>query len=190
MPVPRVRFVENGDKHRWNILQEIFRFDTIEESRVLTEFVRHLVNDEVAAGRERIVSFLQERPLLFDLEDAERDAGKDVIAMGDAVARQFVGQVRSISIDDVHAPIVRELPAQVVRESAVQFKKKELRIWRHASRDLARVHAFTRTVFGDNAWSSEIHFLGDPLHERSRAGNNGGNLKWPLQESLEKEGAH
>ena len=42
--------------------------------------------------RERVVRFLEESAFLFDLENAERNAGKDVIALRDAAASQFLRQ--------------------------------------------------------------------------------------------------
>ena len=67
--VPRSRLLENGDEHRRNILEEIFGLGVIENGGVLPQFVSHLINDEAAAGRERIVAFLQERPFLVDLRE-------------------------------------------------------------------------------------------------------------------------
>src|SRR6266542_6280831 len=65
-----------------------------------------------------------------------------------------------------------------------------MRIRSHPSRDLARVHAFTRTVLSDHARLAEIHFAGDAFHERFRAGNNRCDLKRPLQKTLKKQCTH
>ena len=65
-----------------------------------------------------------------------------------------------------------------------------MRIRSHPSRDLARVHAFTRAVLGDHARLAEIHFAGDPFHERFRAGNDRRDLKRPLQKTLKKQSTH
>ena len=84
--VARLRFLKNGDEHRRNILQTILRFRAIEKGGVLPEFVRHLVNNEGAAGAQRVVGILEESAFLLDLENAERNAGEDVIALRNAAA--------------------------------------------------------------------------------------------------------
>src|SRR5712691_4331117 len=94
-----------GDEHRRDILQEIFRVRALEKFGVLLQLVRHLINDETAAGRERVMRFLQERAFLVDLEDAERDAGKDVIAMRETAAREFLWQPGRVSVHHMDAPI-------------------------------------------------------------------------------------
>src|SRR2546421_8070386 len=71
--------VKHRDKHRRDILQKIFRFVALENGGVLPQFIGDLVNDEFAAGFERVVRFSQQRALLVDLENAERDAGENVI---------------------------------------------------------------------------------------------------------------
>ena len=86
MAVPRLSLLKNGDEHRRNILQTILGFRAVEKGGVLPEFVRHLVNDEGAAGTKGVVCILEQSAFLFDLENAEGDAGKDVIALRDAAA--------------------------------------------------------------------------------------------------------
>ena len=66
--------------------------DAIEKGGVLPQLVRHLINDEAAAGRERVVCLLEQGALLFDLENAERNAGNDVVAVCDSGAGQFLRQ--------------------------------------------------------------------------------------------------
>ena len=41
--------MKNGDEHRRNILQKIFRFRLVEKRGVLLQLVRHLINNEAAA---------------------------------------------------------------------------------------------------------------------------------------------
>ena len=122
-PFRRLSFLENGDEHRRNILQAILRFGAIEKGGVLPKLVRHLVNDEGAAGPERVVSVLEKGAFLFDLENAERDAGEDVIALRDAAAAQLLGEAGGVAIDDVDARIVGKLPLEVARESADPVRK-------------------------------------------------------------------
>ena len=55
MAVPRLRFLKDGDEHRRNILQTIFRFGAIEKGGVLPEFICHLINDEGAARAQRLI---------------------------------------------------------------------------------------------------------------------------------------
>ena len=61
--IARLRFLENRDEHRRNILQEILRLGAIEQGGVLPEFVRDLVDDEGAAIGQRIVGFLEQGAL-------------------------------------------------------------------------------------------------------------------------------
>src|ERR1051325_8437781 len=59
-----VGFLKDGDEHGRDILQEIFGLHAVEQFGVLLQLVRDLVNDEAAAGRERVMSFSQERAFL------------------------------------------------------------------------------------------------------------------------------
>src|SRR6202008_4466011 len=83
MPVPPVHLMKNRNEHRWNILEKILRLRPIEERGMLAQFVRDLINDEVAAVRERFIRFRQQGAFLFDFENAERDTGKNVVAVRD-----------------------------------------------------------------------------------------------------------
>src|SRR5215471_3851302 len=186
----QLALLENSDEHRRNILQEIFRLGVLEKGGVLFQFVCHLINDETAAGRERIMCFLQKRAFLIDLENTKRDAGKNVIAFGNAAALQFAGQRGRIAMDHVQTWIAGKLPFKVACERRIELEQEQMRIRAHSSRDLARMHAFTWTVLRDHAGLAEIHFAGDAFHQRFRAGDDRRNLKWPLQEALEKQHTH
>src|SRR5437899_7373738 len=85
---------------------------------------------------------------------------------------------------------MRKLPLQIPSERRVQLKQEQMRIPRQTSRDLARVHAFTRTIFCNHSPLAEIHLAGDAFHQCFRAGNNRRDLKWTLQKSFEEQGAH
>ena len=50
MAIPPVHLVEDGDKHRRNILENVLRLSPIEKRGVLPELVRDLVNNESAAA--------------------------------------------------------------------------------------------------------------------------------------------
>ena len=52
-----MHFMENRDEHRRNILQEIFRLGALEKRGVLAQLIRHLIDDEIAALRERFIRF-------------------------------------------------------------------------------------------------------------------------------------
>src|SRR4051812_26093885 len=96
--IPPARLVKYGDEHRRNILEHVFGFRPVENRGVLSKLVGHLIDDEPAAVRERFVSFLQERAFLFDLENAERDPGQDVIALWNSAPLQFFRQLRGVAI--------------------------------------------------------------------------------------------
>ncbi len=185
-----IRFAKNSDEHRRNILQKIFRFRLVEKSSVLFQLIRHLINDETAARFERVVRLLQKLPFLFDLENAERNAGENVIAITDAAARQYFRQRGSISVKNMDARVAGKLPAQIAGERGIEFEEQKFRIRAHAAGDLARVHAFTRPVFGDDAGTTEIDLFGDAFDQGLGTGNNGSDLKGPLQESLKEQNAH
>ena len=53
MAVPPIYLMEDGDKHRWNILQDILGLRAIEQGRVLPELVRDLIDDERRRGVRR-----------------------------------------------------------------------------------------------------------------------------------------
>ena len=86
MAIPPVHLVEDGDKHRRNILEDVLGLGSIEKSGVLPELVGDLVNNESAAIGQRFIGFFEQGPLLFDLENAEWDSRKDVIAARNAAA--------------------------------------------------------------------------------------------------------
>ena len=190
MAIPRLRLLKNRDEHRRNILQTILRFGAIEKGGVLPEFVRHLVNDEGAARPERVVRILEQSAFLLDLENAEGDAGENVIALRDAAARELLGETGGVAIDDVDARIIGELPLEVARKGGIEFEEEQLRIGIHPRGQLARMDAFARTVLGDYARLAEIHLARHPLHKRLGAGDDGGDLKRLLQKPFEKQCAH
>src|SRR6266403_3116592 len=104
---------------------------------MLLQFICHLINDEAAARRQCVVCFLEKRTFLIDLENAERNARKNIIAFGDASPLQFVRQARRVSMDNVHAPIPGKLSFQIASESLIQLKQEQMRIWTHAPSYLA-----------------------------------------------------
>src|SRR5215831_16889540 len=129
-------FVKHGDKHRRDILQKIFRFVALENGGVLPQLIGDLVDDELAIRLERIVRLAQQRALLLDLENAERNAGENVIARSESAAFQLVRQGGCIAMNHMHAPIACKLPFQCSRERRVKFKQEQMRIQSHSSRDL------------------------------------------------------
>ena len=80
------------DKHWRDILQKIFRFVALENGGVLPQLVGDLVNDKLAVRLQRIVRFSQQRALLLNLENAERNAGENVIARSEPAPFQLVRQ--------------------------------------------------------------------------------------------------
>src|SRR5437763_17165553 len=75
-------FAENSDKHRRNVLQEIFGLGLRRKiDCMLAQFVCHLINNEGAAGGESVVGFTQEITLFFILENAEWNSGDDVVTV-------------------------------------------------------------------------------------------------------------
>src|SRR6478735_2684707 len=83
-------FVKHRDKHRWDILQKIFRFGALANGGVLPQCIGDLVNDKLAVRLKRIVRLSQQCALLLDLENAERNAGKNVIARSEPATFQLV----------------------------------------------------------------------------------------------------
>jgi len=164
-PRQRQPALKNSDEHWRDILQEVFRFRMLEKCGVLLQFVGDLINDETAARRERIIRFSQERAFLVDLENAERNSGKDIVAASDAATFELVRQRSCITMDHMHARIARELPLKSARERRVELEQEQMRIRIHPARDLARVHAFTRAVLGDHTRLAKIHFAGDAFHQ-------------------------
>src|SRR6476659_6318588 len=83
-------FVKHRDKHWRDILQKIFRFGALENVDVLPQLIGDLVNDKLPVRLKRIVRLSQQCALLRDLENAERNAGKNVIARSEPAAFQLV----------------------------------------------------------------------------------------------------
>src|ERR1700680_4605620 len=111
--VAAVRFLKNRDEHGRNVLQEIFGLGAIENFSVLPQFVRDLINDKSTAGRERVVSLLEQSALFVDLQNAKRDAGNDIITRLDATFAQFQWQVSGVVVNDIDPRIVSELTLQI-----------------------------------------------------------------------------
>src|SRR2546422_9828334 len=185
--IARIRLVKNGDEHRRNILQKIFRLRFVEESGVLFQLIRHLINNKTAAGIQRVVRFLEKASLLADLENAERNSGKNVIAMADASPRALVGQGGRIRMENMHARVVRKLPAEIARKSSIEFEEQEFRVRPQAARDFARMHTLARSVLGDDARTTKIYFVRHALDQRLGARDNGSDLKWALQKSFKEQ---
>src|SRR6266705_6145108 len=133
-------FVKNSDEHRRYVLQKIFRFGVLEQGGVLLQFIGHLINDETAARRERVMCFTQERTFLVDLKDAEWNAGKDVIAASNPAAFRLVWQRSCIPVNHMHTPIPGKLALQVARERPVELEQEQLRIRTHPAGDLSGMH--------------------------------------------------
>src|SRR6516225_5641499 len=85
-------FVKHRDKHWRDILQKIFRFVALENGGVLLQLIRDLVNNKFPIRLQRIVCLSQQSALLLNLENAERNAGENVIARSEAAALQLVRQ--------------------------------------------------------------------------------------------------
>src|SRR4029453_2911532 len=180
-------FVKHRDKHWRDILQEIFRFVALENGGVLPQLIGDLVNDKLAVRLKRIVRLSQQCALLLDLENAERNAGENVIAPSESAAFQLVRQRGRIAMNHMHASIACKLPFQCPCQRRVEFKQEQMRIRCHPSRDLSRVPAFAWAVLRDHARLGEIHFAGDTFHHRLRTGYNRGDLEGTLQKTLEKK---
>src|SRR6185295_7788900 len=144
----------------------------VEKSGVLFQLVGHLIDDEAAAGFERVVRLLEQVALFVDLENAKRNSGNNVVAMFPSQALQFVGQRGSVGVENVNAMIIGKLPAEIAREGGIEFEQEQLRIPAHATNDLARMYTFTRTVFGNDTGAGEINFGGDAVNQRLGTGNN------------------
>ena len=69
-------------------------------------------------------------------------------------------------MNHMHPWFICKLPLQISRERRVQLKQKQMRVQSHPPGDLTRVHAFTRAVFGNYPWLSEIHFTRDTFDQR------------------------
>src|SRR6266481_7399238 len=115
-------FVKYRDKHWRDILQKIFRFVALENGGVLPQLIGDLVNDKLAVRLKRIVCLSQECTLLLDLENAKRNAGKNVIARSESAAFKLVRQRGCVAMDHVDATIARKLSFQCSRQCRVEFE--------------------------------------------------------------------
>ena len=133
---------------------------------MLLQFISDLVNDETAALRERVMGLPEKRPFLLNVENAERNARKNVIALGEAAPLQLTRQSGGVRVNHMHTWIVCELSLQIASEGRIQLEQEQMRIRTHPSRDFARVHAFTWAVFCNHARPVEIHLTGHAFHHR------------------------
>jgi hypothetical protein len=190
MAVQRIRFLENSDEHRRDILQDVFGLGPAKEFGMLFQLVRDLINNELATGRERVMGLLQQLPLHLDLENAEWDTGDDKVAGRNAAPAQLARQMGRIIIDHVNTRIIHELPFQVARKCRIEFKKQQLGIGMHSARNLAGMNADAGAVFGNDSSIFKINLVGDALDQRLRTWNDRRNLERSLQESFKKENTH
>ena len=182
----QVGLAKNGDEHRRNILQAIFRVRLFEERGVLLQLVSHLINNKGAAVRKRVVRFLQKRALFIDIQDTERNPGQDVIAArrSRAAAVHREGRRRR---DCRRGRAGRgKLTLKIPGKRRVQLENKQLCVRPHPTRDLAGMYAFARPVFGDHPRLGEIDLVGNPLNQSARTGNDRSHLKWLLKEAFKE----
>src|SRR4051794_24210217 len=120
--VEPTHFVEDRDKHRRNILEDVFGFGAIEKGRMLPEFVGDLVNDKAAAVVQSFIRFFEQGSLLIDLENTERDPGENIITARNAAMGQLFGKFCGVPVDDMDSRIAGELALQIPRKSRVQLE--------------------------------------------------------------------
>ena len=94
-------------------MQKIFRLRVSKNFGVLSQFVRYLVNNKAPTRSEGIMRFLQQRTFLCDIQNTERNAGENIIALRDATMVEFLGQGRCVSIEDMNAGVIQKLPLQI-----------------------------------------------------------------------------
>ena len=87
--------MKHRNKHRWDILQEIFRFVALENGGVLPQLIGDLVDDELTFWLKRIVRLSQQRSFFIDFENAEWNAGENVIARSESSNGDLTGGRRS-----------------------------------------------------------------------------------------------
>ena len=126
MPVPPVYLLENRDEHWRNILEKILRLHAIEEGGMLAQFVRDLIDDEVAAVRERLICFRQQRSLFFDFENAKRNSRENVVTVRYASALQLFQQTRGIPVDNVDPRVFRKLAPEIPGKSGIELEEEQL----------------------------------------------------------------
>src|SRR5436190_19133688 len=119
-------FVKHRDKHWRDILQKIFRFVALENSGVLPQLIGDLVNDKTAVGLKCIVRLSQQRAFLLDLENAERNAGENVVTRIEPATFQLIRQRCRISMNDVYASVAGKLPFQCSCQLRVEFKQEQM----------------------------------------------------------------
>src|SRR4029453_4363862 len=93
---------------------------------VLLQFLRHLIDDETAARRQRIICFLQECAFLLNLKNAEWNTRKNIVTEIDAATLQFMWQRRCIAMNHTHTPVASKLALQIARERSVQLEQKQM----------------------------------------------------------------
>jgi hypothetical protein len=181
-------FIELRDEHRGEINQAVLALGVGEmiTMSIGPEFVRDLVNDEGGVGfrPEHRVGVIQDLAFLVLLQNAERDARDDVVAVRQTRVREDVWESGAIRVVHRDSPVIGELRLQMRAELAIELKEEEPGIRVHAADDLAGVTAFPRPVFSDDPRHGVIHFPRNPPNQRARTWDNGRNLKGIAEETL------
>ena len=96
--------------------------------------------------------FCEEGAFFLDLENAERNAGKNVIAVRDTAAAQVPpARLAASPLMTWTRGSSANCRFEVAGKSRIEFEKEQLRARPHPARDLARMNSFARAVFGDDA---------------------------------------
>src|SRR6186997_2702774 len=117
-------FVKHGDKHWRDILQKIFRFVALENGGVLPQLIGDLVDDELTFRLKRIVRLSQQRAFFIDFENAEWNAGENIIARSESAAFQLVRQRGRIAMNHMHATIPCKLPFKCPGQRGVKLEEE------------------------------------------------------------------
>ena len=166
----RVRLEKLRDEHRRDIPQAPLALGAREMVAVAAgaQLVCDLVDDErrVRLGREHRVGVVEDLALFRLVQNAERDAGHDIVAMREALFREHLGELHAVVVVDADARVVCELFAEVVAEFGINLEEHQVRIRAHPLRDFAGVAALAGAEFRDNARAAVIHLVGHLANER------------------------
>ena len=117
-------------------------------------------------ARERVVGVLEKGAFFLDLENAERDAGKNVIALRDPAPAQFLGRLAASRLMTWTRGSSANCRSRSREKAGSSSKRNNCEFASIRRGQLAGMDSFARAIFGNHARLAEIHFARHPLHKR------------------------
>lgn len=158
----------------------------------LFEFPRNLVDQKSGMFRraEGFQSPLEHFALQLGGDEAEGDAGNNVVAVREPEICENRKNIGGASMDDGDDGVVFELLSQTFNKFRIEFDEDQSRFWAHSRKDFATVAALAWAVFDDDSGLGKVHFVGNTPRECLGTWHHVCDLARVLKKPLEKKGVH